>query len=130
MTTSASCLARLRSAIRWTARPLALPTGFLANGGIPFQATSGITVLDQATARANTSTFLPNDVKYPLSLSWNLGVQHVFKSNYTAEVRYVGTRGEDLNVQNRLNVINVVTPPITFPLICRRPRRPHWTLRP
>lgn len=85
------------------------PNGFLAAGGIPFQATSGITVLDQATARANTSTFLPNDVRYPLSLSWNLGVQHVFKSNYTAEVRYVGTRGEDLNVQNRLNIIPIVT---------------------
>jgi Carboxypeptidase regulatory-like domain len=84
-------------------------TGFLANGGIPLQNTSGITVLDQATARANTSSFLPENVKYPLSLSWNLGVQHVFKSNYTAEVRYVGTRGEDLSVQTRNNVIAVAT---------------------
>ena len=85
-------------------------TGFLANGGIPFQNLTGVNVLDQATARANTSAFLPQHVKYPKALSWNLGVQRTFKSNYTAEVRYVGTRGEDLNVQNRVNVINVVTP--------------------
>jgi hypothetical protein len=96
-------------------------TGFLAAGGIPFQATSGITVLDQATARGNTSSFLPNNVKYPLSLSWNLGVQHVFKSNYTAEVRYVGTRGEDLNVQNRLNKIAVVTPSHHLPTYFQAP---------
>ena len=94
---------------------------FLANGGIPLQSTSGIQVLDQATARANTSSFLPNQVRYPLALSWNLGVQHVFKSNYTAEVRYVGTRGEDLNVQNRLNVIDVVTPTNFLPTYLQSP---------
>jgi len=96
-------------------------TGFLAAGGIPLQSTSGIRVLDQATARANTSSFLPDNVKYPLSLSWNLGVQHVFKTNYTAEVRYVGTRGEDLNVQNRLNVIDVVTPSNHLPTYLQAP---------
>jgi hypothetical protein len=85
-------------------------TPFLAHGGIPPQASSGITILDPATARANTAAFLPNNVKYPYSESWNLGVQRVFKQNYTAEVRYVGTRGVDLNVQNRLNVIDKVTP--------------------
>ncbi len=83
---------------------------FLANGGIPFQNLSGITVLDQVTARAFTSAFLPNKVKYPYSESWNLGVQRTFGGNYTAEVRYVGSRGVDLNVQNRLNVQPVVTP--------------------
>ncbi len=49
--------------------------------------------LIRPTARASTSAFLPNNVKYPVALSWNFGVQKVFKSNYTAEVRYVGTRG-------------------------------------
>ena len=83
---------------------------FLANGGIPFQNLSGITVLDQPTARASTSAFLPNNVKYPYSESWNLGIQRTFRSNYTAEVRYVGSRGVDLNVQNRLNIQSVVTP--------------------
>jgi hypothetical protein len=79
-------------------------SAFLANGGIPFQNLSGITVLDQATARANTSSFLPNNVQYPYSEQWNLGIQRTFRSNYTAEVRYVGSRGVHLNVQNRLNI--------------------------
>jgi hypothetical protein len=83
---------------------------FLANGGIPFQNLSGITVLDQATARLSSSAFLPVNVKYPYGETWNLGVQHTFGSNYVAEVRYVGTRGVDLNVQNRLNIQDVVTP--------------------
>jgi len=86
------------------------PNAFLANGGIPFQNLSGITVLDQATARFNSSAFLPENVKYPYSESWNLGIQRTFASNYTAEVRYVGSRGVDLNVQNRLNIQNIVTP--------------------
>ena len=83
---------------------------FLANGGIPFQNLSGTTVLDPATARASTASYLPNNIQYPYSESWNLGVQRTFASNYTAEVRYVGSRGVHLNVQNRLNVGTVVTP--------------------
>lgn len=88
---------------------------FLANGGIPFQNLSGITVLDQATARANTSSFLPNKVDYPYGESWNIGVQKVFGSDYTAEVRYVGSRGVKLNVQNRLNIQAPVTATNTLP---------------
>jgi Carboxypeptidase regulatory-like domain len=96
-------------------------SGFLAHGGIPPQPLSGITVLDQATARANTSSFLPQHVRYPIAISWNLGVQRVFAKDYTAEVRYVGTRGEDLNVQNRLNVIPVVTPTHFLPTYLQNP---------
>jgi len=88
----------------------ACQTPFLANGGIPPQNLSGITVLDQATARANTSSWLPNNVKYPYSETWNLGVQHVFAKDYTADIRYVGTRGVDLNVQNILNFIPGAAP--------------------
>jgi hypothetical protein len=95
---------------------------FLANGGIPPEpGVSGISVLDPATARLSTSAFLPNNVKYPKALSWNLGVQHTFRSNYTAEVRYVGTRGEDLNVQNRLNIIPIVTPNHFLPTYVNAP---------
>jgi hypothetical protein len=89
---------------------------FLATGGIKPVPSSGITVLDQATARAKTSSFLPNNVKYPYAESWNLGIQHVFKSNYTADVRYVGTRGIDLNVQNILNFAPGVNGPNSGPL--------------
>jgi hypothetical protein len=84
---------------------------FLANGGIPPLGLSGITVItDPLVARDLTASFLPQHVKYPYSESWNFGVQKTFASNYTAEVRYVGSRGVDLNVQNRINIQPVVTP--------------------
>jgi hypothetical protein len=89
--------------------------GFLANGGIPQLGLSGITTLDQPTARALTASYLPNKVKYPYAESWNLGVSRTFASNYTAEVRYVGTRGIHLNVQNRLNITSPVTPSNSLP---------------
>jgi carboxypeptidase family protein len=95
--------------------------GFLANGGIPPGGGTGITILDQETARATTSSYLPNDVKYPYSLQWNLGVQHVFAKDYTAEVRYVGTRGADLNVQSIINYVNIVTPTNSVPTFVQRP---------
>ncbi len=90
--------------------PNCFPTNFLAQGGILPQSSSGITTYDQATARSLTSAYLPPNVQYPYALSWNLGVQHVFKSNYTADVRYVGTHSVHLNVQNRVNVQDIVTP--------------------
>lgn len=81
---------------------LGVGNNFLANGGIP-NAGGGITTFpDAATARSNTSTFVP-DQKLPYSESWNLGIQHVFAQKYTVEARYVGTRGVHLNVQTRLN---------------------------
>lgn len=78
---------------------------FLANGGIPAGNYSGISTLTPAQAIAATSSYLPNNLKYPRALSWNLGVQRVFAKDYTMDVRYVGTRGEDLNVQNILNFV-------------------------
>jgi hypothetical protein len=89
---------------------------FLANGGIPFQNLSGITVItDPAVARDLTASFLPQHVQYPYAESWNLGVQRTFGSDYTAEVRYVGSRGVHLNVQNRINIQAVVTPSNSLP---------------
>jgi len=83
-------------------------TGFLANGGIPPLPLSGITTLDPATARLSTSSWLPNKVQYPYAESWNLGISRTFGSNYTAEARYVGSRGVHLNVQNRINIVDTV----------------------
>jgi hypothetical protein len=98
------------------------PTGgFLAGGGIPLQPSSGITVLDQADARANTSSYLPPNVQYPYAESWELGVQHTFASNYTAEVRYVGSRGVHLDVQTRLGIQNGITPANSLPTYTTAP---------
>ena len=44
----------------------------------------------------------------PESLQWNIGVQHVFRGNYTFESRYLGTRGIHLPVQDQLDIQPVV----------------------
>lgn len=85
--------------------PAQCKSPFLANGGIPPQNSSGITTLDAATARANTSSWLPNNVQYPYAESWNFGIQHVFRE-YTAEVRYVGSRGVHLPAQNIIDFVD------------------------
>jgi hypothetical protein len=47
----------------------------------------------------------------PYSIQWNLGVQHVFAKNYTAEIRYLGSRGVHLNTQDRINKVAKVHGP-------------------
>jgi hypothetical protein len=77
---------------------------FLANGGLPANATFPTL----AAQRAATTGYVPNQV-LPYSEQWTLGVQHVFHHDYTAEVRYVGTRGVHLDVQDQMNVQTPVT---------------------
>jgi hypothetical protein len=83
------------------------PTGFLANGGLPGSAQPLPT--DQAGALAVLSSYTYGG-KRPYGLTWTLGVQHVFKHNYTLEARYVGTRGVHLWNQTRQNIFARVTP--------------------
>ena len=45
---------------------------------------------------------MPNQ-KRPKSINGTIGIQHVFQENYTVEVRYMGTRGLYLPVQDQLN---------------------------
>ncbi len=78
--------------------------GFLAGGGLPANATFATL----AQQRAATSAYVPNQ-KLPYSEQWTLGIQHVFHHDYTAEVRYVGTRGVHLDVQDQINVQSPVT---------------------
>ena len=92
-------------------------TAFLANGGLPSQP---FQFPDAATARANTSSFVPNQ-KLPYSETWNLGIQHSFGQKYVAEVRYVGTRGIHLPVQTRLNSQSIVTPNNFLPTYLQDP---------
>ncbi|MGH7869983.1 MAG: TonB-dependent receptor domain-containing protein, partial [Candidatus Dormibacteraceae bacterium] len=90
-------------------------SGALAGGG------SGLTVLDRQTAMANTASWIPPNVKYPYSVNWSLGVQHSFAKNYTAEVNYVGTRGNHLDVQNILNFQSVLTAQNYLPTYLQAP---------
>ena len=76
---------------------------FLTNGGLPPGNGSLATFDTIADQRAATSAYVP-DQKLPYAETWTLGVQHVFAKDYTAEIRYVGTRGLHLSTQNQLNV--------------------------
>lgn len=86
--------------------PVTNTPGYLANGGILPTALGS--TLNAAQARAASSAWLPALQKQGYAISWNLGVQHVFANDYSLEVRYVGTRGVHLIVQNQLNRIAVV----------------------
>jgi hypothetical protein len=81
---------------------------FLKNGGLPV-GTGTIATFDTiAEQRGATAAYIP-DQKLPYAENWSLGVQHVFHNDYTAEVRYVGTRGIHLATQIQLNVEPRVT---------------------
>jgi len=95
--------------------------GFLAGGGIlpgPGGIATFATVADQ---RAATSAFVPVNQKSPKSIDWTLGIQHTFWSDFTAEIRYVGTRGIHLPAQIRLNTQSVVTPTNFLPTYTTAP---------
>ncbi|HKW76796.1 MAG TPA: TonB-dependent receptor [Terriglobales bacterium] len=98
-------------------------TAFLASGGLPPGKAGGglqsfATVADQ---RAATVNFIPDNIKYPYSETWDLGIEHVFAKKYTAEVRYVGTRGIHLPVQQQLNVQPKVTSSLFLPTFLTPP---------
>jgi len=82
------------------------PTGFLASGGLP--GTAAALPTDQAGALSVLSSYTYGG-KRPYGLDWTLGVQHVFKKNYTFEARYVGTRGVHLWNQTRQNIFPLVS---------------------
>jgi hypothetical protein len=92
--------------------------GYLRNGGIaPSRRPAALTAED---ALAATSAYIP-DQNLPYSLQWNVGVQRVFAQDYTAEVRYLGTRGVNLFTQNRLNAFAPVNATRSLPLYYQQP---------
>ncbi len=99
--------------------PLSGAPNFLAKGGISpsVQVSNALT---PAQARANTSAYIPNQ-KLPYSIQWNFGIQHVFAKDYTVEVRYLGTRGIHLDVQDRINKLSPVTPTNSLPTYTSAP---------
>ena len=91
----------MTAACFWQDPAVAGNSGFLAGGGLPFTATIP-PITDPIAAREATSGYIPNQ-QLPYAETVTLGVQHIFANKYTAEVRYVGTRGIHLPVQMRLN---------------------------
>ncbi len=91
---------------------------YLKNGGIaPSRRPDA---LSPADALALTSAYIP-DQMLPYSLQWNVGVQHVFHNDYTAEVRYLGTRGVRLFMQLRPNIQSPVQPGHSLPTYLQAP---------
>ncbi|MCW5982608.1 MAG: carboxypeptidase regulatory-like domain-containing protein [Bryobacteraceae bacterium] len=91
---------------------------FLANGGIP--GTAPGETLDPAEARLVTGTWIP-DQRLPVSYQWTFGVERVIARDYTFNIRYLGTRGSRLFVQQRLNSRAVVTPTRSLPTYLQQP---------
>ncbi len=94
------------------------PTDFLAHGGLPGGAVPLPT--DQAGALAVLGSYTYGG-KRPYGLDWTLGVQHVFKENYTFEARYVGTRGVHLWNQTRQNIFTQVSANNSIPTFLTMP---------
>jgi hypothetical protein len=91
---------------------------YLKSGGIaPNRRPEALTPAD---ALALTSAYIPDQV-LPYSIQWNVGVQHVFHRDYTAEVRYLGTRGVRLFMQTRPNIQAPVQPGHSLPTYLQRP---------
>ena len=74
-------------------------SGFLAGGGLP---SAYIPPAGVAATRALTTAFI-DDTVLPKIITWTLGVQHEVYRNASIEVRYLGTRGLELPVQDRRN---------------------------
>ena len=98
-----------------------LSPNFLAKGGLLPASGSGITILDKPTALANTANWIPPTIKDPYSVNWNFGIQHSFGKNYTAEINYVGTRGNHLDIQDILDLATIVTPQNGLPTYMQAP---------
>ena len=94
-------------------------SNFLSNGGIT--GATGVTTPTVAEQKLNTSSYVPVNQKDPYSIDWNLGVQHVFANVWTAEARYVGTRGVHLPMQNRFTLTTPVTASHSLPTYLAAP---------
>jgi hypothetical protein len=92
-------------------------TRFLATGGLPM---TGGGTLTAAQARAATASYIPDQVR-PTTVNWNLAIQHVFKKDYTLEVRYVGNHAYHLDVQSRMNINARVTESRSLPTYFAQP---------
>jgi hypothetical protein len=73
-----------------------------------------------AAQQAATSAYIPNQI-LPYAETWSVGVQHVFHRDYTAELRYLGTRGIHLPTQTQMNITPCVTAANQLPTFMSTP---------
>ncbi|MBI4468161.1 MAG: TonB-dependent receptor [Acidobacteria bacterium] len=77
--------------------------GFLAGGGL---LQVNVPPTTQAAARSATQGIIL-DQHQPKTMTWTLSYQREIASNWQVEFRYLGTRGLNLPIQTRENIINV-----------------------
>jgi hypothetical protein len=75
---------------------------FLETGGVPSGAVPPEFFTDRDLAREFTQGLIL-DTQTPYTISWSLAFQRELMRNWSMEVRYLGTRGVHLFVQDRLN---------------------------
>ncbi len=93
-------------------------SNFLAKGGIPN--TPPAANATAAQTRAATSAWIANQ-KIPYAISYSLSYQRQFQTNWSLELRYLGTRGVHLSTQSRLNIQPRITDTSFLPTYFARP---------
>ena len=77
--------------------------------------------LTDAHGRYDPATGYTPDQMRPYALTYNLSVQRMLARDYTIEVRYMGSRGVHLLVQQQLNRISPVTSTRNIPTFLAKP---------
>jgi len=93
-------------------------TNFLGGGGLQTALAGGTP--SQADARAAVASYTFSGVR-PYALTGSLGVQRRLGKDYTAEVRYVYTKGVHLWNQSRINIDSAVSPSLYIPTYTSMP---------
>jgi hypothetical protein len=92
---------------------------FLANGGLPPSNAIVITT-DPKIARAAVAAYNYDQIR-PYAINYTFGIQRSFGRDYTFEVRYLGTKGVHLYVQDQINRVTDVTPSYSLPTFVTAP---------
>src|SRR6185436_7820743 len=79
--------------------PYCPAANFLASGALSSAPTP---ITSPAVARSVTGSWIP-DQKVPYALTWTGSIQRQFRTDWSVEFRYIGTRGVHLLTQNRIS---------------------------
>jgi len=92
---------------------------FLAGGGL-LPSSDVVITSDPLEARGAVSAYNYDQIR-PYSINYTLSIQRTFASDYTAEVRYLGTKGVHLFVQDQINRVTNITPTNSLPTFFSAP---------
>jgi hypothetical protein len=92
---------------------------FLKNGGLPPSNVISLPT-NPTDARAAVSAYTYDQTR-PYSINYSLSVERRFGNDYTLEMRYIGTKGVHLYVQDQINRVTDVTPSYSLPTYLAMP---------